>query len=180
MGADHDRGHDAEFRDFVLARRGALMRSAYLLTGDRGLAEDLVQTALAKAYTAWKRVRGSDDPDAYVARVLINAHISERRRRRVREWFPGSVPERAAADRTDALADRSVLMAALAELPPRQRAAVVLRFWEDRSETVVADLLGCSVGAVRSHAHRGLAKLRKNPELSHLFARNPVTERLGR
>ncbi|GAA2027164.1 SigE family RNA polymerase sigma factor [Catenulispora yoronensis] len=180
MSADHNRGQEAEFRDYVLARRGALMRTAYLLTGDPGQAEDLVQTTLAKAYAAWRRVRTRENPDAYVARALINAHISERRRRRVREWFPGTLPDQAAADRTDAVADRSVLLAALAGLPPGQRAVVVLRFWEDRSETAVADLLGCSVGSVRSQAWRGLAKLRQNPELSRLFDREPVTERMER
>ncbi|WP_194916511.1 SigE family RNA polymerase sigma factor [Catenulispora rubra] len=172
--------NESEFQDFVLARRRALMHTAYLLTGDTGRAEDLVQTALAKAYTAWRRVRDVEDPDAYVARILINAHASERRRKRVREWLPGTVPESAVADRAQAVADRSALMAALASLAPRQRAVVVLRFWEDRSESDVARLLGCSVGSVRSQASRGLAKLRASPELSRLFDHSEVTERLGR
>ena len=171
--------HEGEFRDFVLARRRALMRTAYLLTGDTGRAEDLVQTTLAKAFVAWRRVRAVDDPDAYVARILINAHNSEQRRKRVREWLPGTVPDRAAADGAEVVADRSALMAALATLAPRQRAVVVLRFWEDRSENDVAHLLGCSVGTVRSQASRGLAKLRTSPELSPLFDRSEVTRGLG-
>lgn len=177
---DHKDRHESEFQGFVLGRRKALMRTAYLLTGDTGRAEDLVQTALAKAYVAWRRVRDVDDPDAYVARILINAHASEQRRKRVREWLPGTVPEAAVGDRAEAVADRSALMSALAALAPRQRAVVVLRFWEDRSENDVAHLLGCSVGTVRSQAFRGLAKLRANPELSRLFDHSEVTERLGR
>ena len=172
--------YESEFQGFVLGRRRALMRTAYLLTGDPGRAEDLVQTALAKAYVAWRRVRDVDDPDAYVARILINAHTSEQRRKRVREWFPGTVPERAVGDRADAVADRSALMAALATLAPRQRAVIVLRFWEDRSENDVAHLLGCSVGTVRSQTSRGLAKLRASPELSPLFDHSEVTEGTGR
>jgi RNA polymerase sigma-70 factor (sigma-E family) len=177
---DQSDRNESEFQDFVLARRRALMHTAYLLTGDAGRAEDLVQTALAKAYVAWRRVRDVEDPDAYVRRILINAHASERRRKRVREWFPGTVPEPAVADRAEAVADRSALMAALGSLAPRQRAVVVLRFWEDRSENDVAHLLGCSVGTVRSQASRGLAKLRASPELSRLFDHSEVTERLGR
>jgi RNA polymerase sigma-70 factor (sigma-E family) len=181
MGVVDQKGHhEGEFRDFVLGRRRALMRTAYLLTGDPGRAEDLVQTALAKAFAAWRRVRTSDDPGAYVARILINTHASEQRRKRIREWFPGTVPEPAENDRADAVADRSALMSALATLAPRQRAVVVLRFWEDRSESDVAHLLGCSVGAVRSQAARGLAKLRTSPELSPLFDSSEVTEGLGR
>lgn len=177
---ENEPGPGADFREFVVARRGALMRTAYLLTGEVGLAEDLVQTALAKAFVAWRRVRGVDDPDGYVARILINAHISEQRRRRIREWLPGVLPEQAGPDRVEAIADRSVLMAALSKLPPRQRAVVVLRFWEDRAESSVAELLGCSVGTVRSQASRGLARLRENPELSRWFAHREVTEGLGR
>lgn len=177
---NHEPTTDTEFRDYVLARRGALMRTAYLLTGERERAEDLVQTALAKAYVAWRRVRSVDDPDGYVARILINAHISEQRRRRVREWLPGDLPEQAQADRAEALADRGVLMAALSKLPPRQRAVVVLRFWEDRSESSVAEMLGCTVGTVRSQAFRGLTRLRESPELSQLFTHRDVKEGLGR
>jgi RNA polymerase sigma-70 factor (sigma-E family) len=178
---DHEDGFDGEFRDFVLARRGALMRTAYLLTGETGHAEDLVQTALAKAYVAWRRVRGTDDRDGYVARILINAHISDRRRKRVREWMPGVLPDHAGSDRAEgSIEDRSVLMAALSKLPPRQRAVIVLRFWEDRGEKAIADLLGCSVGTVRSQTSRGLARLRGDPELSHVFAHSEVTEGLGR
>ncbi|ACU75522.1 RNA polymerase, sigma-24 subunit, ECF subfamily [Catenulispora acidiphila DSM 44928] len=181
MGVVDQKDRDeSEFQGFVLARRRALMRTAYLLTGDTGRAEDLVQTALAKAYVAWRRVRDVDDPSAYVARILINAHTSEQRRKRVREWFPGTVPEPAVSDRAEAVADRSALMAALATLAPRQRAVVVLRFWEDRSENDVAHLLGCSIGTVRSQAFRGLAKLRASPELSRLFEHSKVTEGLGR
>lgn len=177
---EHEDGFEGEFRDFVLARRGALMRTAYLLTGETGLAEDLVQTTLAKAYVAWRRVRGTDDRNGYVARILINTHISDRRRKRVREWMPGTLPDQAGADRTGSVEDRSVLMAALSKLPPRQRAVIVLRFWEDRGEKAIADLLGCSVGTVRSQTSRGLARLRGDPELSRMFTHSDVTGGLGR
>lgn len=156
------------FDQFVASRWPGLVRLAYGLTGDRWQAEDLAQTALASAYAAWWRVRRADDPDAYVRRILINASKSRFRRRRVTEQpaqvmagYPVAVPDHAVA-----VGDRSVLLAALAALPPRQRAAVVLRFWEDLTDAQAGAILGCSASTVRSQVSRALAKLRIHPALA--------------
>jgi RNA polymerase sigma-70 factor (sigma-E family) len=151
---------DAEFRDFMLGRWPALVRFAYGLTGDRGHAEDLAQAALARTYASWGRVRRADDPDAYVRRILINLHHRRFRRPRVAERPAEGAPEPAVADGTGRIDQRSDLLAALRELPPRQRAVVVLRYWEGLTETQAAAVLGCSVGNVKSQASRALAKLR--------------------
>jgi RNA polymerase sigma-70 factor (sigma-E family) len=158
-------GQDREqFREFMVSRWPELVRLGYALTGDRWLAEDLAQTALASACTAWWRVRRADDPDAYVRRILINA--SNRRFRRQRQAEDARrLPEAPLADPA-ALADqRSDLMTALRALPPKQRAVIVLRYWADLSDAQVAALLGCSEGTVRSQAWRALAKLRASAAL---------------
>ncbi|UED88588.1 SigE family RNA polymerase sigma factor [Streptomyces profundus] len=152
----------------MAARWPALLRTAYLLTGNHHDAEDLAQTALARACAHWKRVRRADDPDAYVWRVLINAHVDRFRRRRVREWLTDRFPERAEADSAEQVAARGVLLPALDRLTPRQRAVVVLRYLDDRSETEVAQVLGTGVGTVRSHTARGLAKLRADGALREM------------
>ncbi|MCZ7416361.1 MULTISPECIES: SigE family RNA polymerase sigma factor [unclassified Streptomyces] len=149
-----------DFRSFVEGRWPRLLRTAYLLTGHHQDAEDLVQAALARAYTRWERVRNARDPEAYVWRILINTNADRIRRRRLGEWLTQWLPERAAPDRTDQLVERSLLLDALRRLPARQRATVVLRYLEDRSETEVAELLGTGVGTVRSHTARALARLR--------------------
>jgi RNA polymerase sigma-70 factor (sigma-E family) len=154
-----------EFGDFMVSRWPALVRLGYGLTGDRWLAEDLAQTALASAYAAWWRVRRADDPDAYVRRILINAS-NRRFRRRVPEGFPAAGEFPATADPAAAVGERSVLLAALADLPPRQRAVIVLRYWEDLTDGQAAAVLGCSASTVRSQAARALAKLRRNPALA--------------
>ena len=169
---------EAEFREFMAARWPALVRTAYLLTGDRHLAEDLAQTALEKAAVAWSRVKRADDVDAYVRRIMVNAHLSFFRRRRVREVLGRDTPDRSALDRSAPdhsapdpapdIAQRDQVMAALATLPKRQCAVVVLRYWEDRTETETAAILGCSVGTVRSQAHKALGKLRVSPLLGDL------------
>ena len=129
------------------------------------LAEDLAQTALASAYAAWWRVSRADDPDAYVRRILINASNSRFRRRRPAEQsLPASGLPEAAPDHATLLGERSVLMSALAELPPR--AVIVLRFWEDLTDAQAAAILGCSASTVRSQVARALAKLRLSPALS--------------
>ncbi|KRF42652.1 RNA polymerase subunit sigma-70 [Terrabacter sp. Soil811] len=160
-----DRG---SFDDFVATRSTRLLRTAYLLTHDRALAEDLVQTSLAKAWFAWGRIDGQ--PDAYVRRVMVNTYSSWWRRRWNGEVATAELPERAAAAghrpedvRVD---DRTDLWRALARLPRRQRAVVVLRFYEDLSEIETAEILQCSVGTVKSQASRALAKLRLDPTLS--------------
>ncbi|WAZ21610.1 SigE family RNA polymerase sigma factor [Streptomyces cinnabarinus] len=158
------------FQEFVRARWSHLVRTAYLLTGDAHHAEDLTQTALAKAYRSWRRVARSDNPEAYVRRMLVSCNSDRFRKRRVREALTAAPPERAGRDEAYAWADaRSALLPALAELPPRQRAVVVLRYWEDLSEAEVADTLGCSPGTVKSQASKGLAKLRAHPGLARVL-----------
>jgi RNA polymerase sigma-70 factor (sigma-E family) len=161
---------DADFRTFAVTRWPRLLRTAYLLTGHHHDAEDLVQVALAKAYARWDRVSRATDPDAYTWRIMINAHRDRVRRLRVPEWLTTRFPEQAVRDRIDQLLAREVLTGALQRLPPRQRAAVVLRYVEDRTETEVAALLGTRVGTVRSRAARGLEKLRADPAVRDLRA----------
>ena len=161
-----DRGsHETEFREFMVSRWGSLVRFAYGLTGDRGHAEDLAQTALAKAYASWPRVRRAEDPDAYVRRILINANHNRFRKRRVQENGGEAATELAVTDGTETFDQREALMAALMELPPKQRAVVVLRYWDGLTETQAAAILGCSVGTVKSQASRALAKLRTSNQL---------------
>ncbi|GAA0958330.1 SigE family RNA polymerase sigma factor [Streptomyces rhizosphaericus] len=165
MGVRKQAG-DIEFQAFVVGRWPRLMRTAFLLTGEQHAAEDLVQSTLEKAYVAWHRVASADDPEAYVRRVMINAH-ARRYRRKLREFLvprsedAGLTHE--VADTGDRIAqadDRHTLLKALAELPTRQREAVVLRYWEDLTEIQTAEAMGCSVGAVKSNAAKGIAKLR--------------------
>jgi len=162
------------FQEFVRARWSHLVRTAYLLTGDVHHAEDLTQTALAKAYRSWRRVSGSDSPEAYVRRMLVTCNSDRFRKRRVRESLTDAPPERAGRDESVARVDeRGVLLGALAQLPPRQRAVVVMRYWEDLSEAEVAEVLGCSPGTVKSQASKGLAKLRTYPGLAQVMDRAP-------
>ena len=157
-----------EFGEFMAARWPGLVRLAYGLTGDRWLAEDVAQAALASAYAAWWRVRRADDPDAYVRRILVNTSNRRFRRRRVAEHTrePAELPDLAVADPADRIGQRSALLSALRELPRRQRAIVVLRYWEDLSDAQVATALGCAEGTVRSQASRALAKLRGSAALA--------------
>ncbi|MFE5815424.1 SigE family RNA polymerase sigma factor [Streptomyces sp. NPDC056479] len=160
---------EAQFQEFVRARWSHLVRTAYLLTGDAHHAEDLTQTALAKAYRSWRRVARADNPEAYVRRMLVSCNSDRFRKRRVAEALTAAPPEVAGRDEGYAGVDeRGALLGALAQLPPRQRAVVVMRYWEDLSETEVADVLGCSVGTVKSQASKGLAKLRTYPGLSRM------------
>jgi len=161
-----DAASDTEFGDFMSARWPGLVRLSYGLTGDRQAAEDLAQTALARAYAAWPRVRRADDPDAYVRRILLNVNFSRLRPRRFTEQLTADPPDHGTPDPAGARDDRSALMAAMAALPAGQRAVVVLRYWLDLTEPQVAAALGCSVGNVKSQAARGLAKLRLSPELA--------------
>ncbi|WP_068928272.1 SigE family RNA polymerase sigma factor [Planobispora rosea] len=160
-----DAAEERRFRDFVSARSPALMRLAYLLTGgDRHAAEDLLQIALARTVARWRTV---EEPEAYVRQVMYRQQVSWWRRRR--EATFAEPPDRAGAggdDGTSGVELRIVMRRALARLTPRQRAVLVLRYYEDLPETEVADILGCSVGTVRSTTHRSLAKLRSlAPEL---------------
>jgi RNA polymerase sigma-70 factor (sigma-E family) len=155
---------DDDFRDFVAARSQRLLSTAYLLTGDRDLAQDLLQNALLQAYRHWKRVSSAGDPEAYVRRILVNQRISWWRRRRMDAV---SIPEYHDAvagvvdDPSGGLVDRDQVWRALRGLAPRTRAVIVLRYWEDMSEATTAEQLGCTVGTVKSLASRGLARLRE-------------------
>jgi RNA polymerase sigma-70 factor (sigma-E family) len=157
---------DARFGEFMSTRWPVLVRLGYGLTGDRQAAEDLAQTALARAYASWPRVCRASDPDAYVRRILLNTNRNRFRRHRVAEQLTASLPDPGLPDPTGARDDRSALMAALAALPAGQRAVIVLRYWLDLTEPQTAAALGCSVGNVKSQAARGLAKLRLRPELA--------------
>ncbi|MDH2413784.1 SigE family RNA polymerase sigma factor [Nocardioides sp. CER19] len=154
---------EAEFDDFVVARSQALIRSAYLLVQDGGLAEDLVQTALTKAWFVWSRI---EDPEAYVRRIMTTTATSWWRRRWVRET-PAELPlaNAPAAAEIEDLAEGQDVWNALGRLPRRQRAVVVLRYVEDRTEADTAHLLGCSIGTVKSQCSKALAKLRLDSSL---------------
>ncbi|MFV2103328.1 SigE family RNA polymerase sigma factor [Micromonospora sp. LOL_024] len=152
---------EEEFRDFVTARSGALLRTAYLLTGDWGTAEDLLQTALTKTYLAWKRLGGIGALEPYARRVMVNTSTSWWRRRWHGERPTAVLPEHAAADEFEQRLDRDVLWRHLRALPARQRAVLVLRFYEDMSEAQTAALLEISPGTVKSQTSRALATLRR-------------------
>lgn len=148
------------FDDFFRSRAPALLRAAYLLTGDRHLAEDLVQDALARTLRAWPRLRDGQ-PEAYVRRVMYHLQVSRWRRRQVVEVLPGGVPDRVDCEgHARDLAQRLAIRRALMALPARQRAVIVLRFFEDRTEAETAEILGLKVGTVKSHAFRALSALR--------------------
>ncbi|MEV0456966.1 SigE family RNA polymerase sigma factor [Catellatospora methionotrophica] len=148
------------FHEFVVARGGALSRTAFLLTGEHHAAEDLVQSALAKAAMRWRWLVEHTQPEAYIRRIMINEQISWWRRRPARPV--AQVPERAGPDEPGQVVERIALGQALATLTPRQRAVVVLRFYEDLSEADTAALMGCSVGTVKSQTNLALTNLRRS------------------
>ncbi len=145
-----------EFRAFVEARYAHLLRTAYLLAGSVELAEDVLQSALLATMSRWRRV---DKPEAYLRRVMVNHLVSRWRRRQVVEVLTAVLPERPVPTEEPELRDE--LWQALLRLPPRMRSVLVLRYWEDLSEADTAEVLGCSVGSVKSQASRGLARLRE-------------------
>ncbi len=153
-------GRDAEFSAYLAARQPALLRTAYLLTSDRHQAEDVLQTSLAKLYLAWDRVRDRDSVDAYVRRIMVNENNSLWRRAwKRREHTTDTMPERGAVDTYDD-GMGGALWSFVQTLPPKQRSVVVLRYYEQLSEAEIADVLGISVGTVKSQASRALAALR--------------------
>ncbi|MGC4886836.1 SigE family RNA polymerase sigma factor [Micromonospora sp. DT227] len=152
---------EEEFREFVAARSGALLRTAYLLAGDWATAEDLLQTALTKTYLAWKRLGGIDAIEPYARRVLVNTSTSWWRRRWHGERPTEVLPERAGVDEIEHQLDRDALWRHLQALPARQRAVLVLRFYEDMSEAQTAALLEISPGTVKSQTSRALNTLRR-------------------
>ena len=148
--------YSPEFADFVELRYRDLLRTAFLLTGSHHAAEDLVQACLLKAMSRWDRI---DEPMTYLRRVMVNQRVSWWRRVR-RELPHADPPDSVAPDDIRGADDRAVVLAALAGLPPRMRAVLVLRYWEDLSEAETAGLLGCSTGTVKAQASRGLSRLR--------------------
>ena len=155
-----DASVDVDFAGWMAARQGALVRTAYLLTGSQHAAEDLVQTTLTRLYLAWDRIADREHVDAYARRALVNEHRSAwRRARRRPEVLSDAVPESPLApDEYDG--QREAVWQFVQGLPPRQRAVIVLRYYEDLSEAEIADLLGISTGTVKSQASRALASLR--------------------
>jgi RNA polymerase sigma-70 factor (sigma-E family) len=154
---------DERFHVFVARSTASLTRLAYLLCGDQHLANDLVQTCLVRLYQAWPKVRDKDTADGYARKVLLRCWLNERRRPwRRAESRDGVVPDLAApaSDHVGATHLKEVLRLALDRLPPRQRAAVVLRYWSQHSVTETATILRCSEGTVKSQSARGLAALR--------------------
>ena len=154
---------EASFEDFVCARSSSLLRTALLLTGqNRADAEDLLQVALERAYRHWPKLCREDEPERYVRRILANASADRWRRlaRRPEQRMPAACREPAVPDGTAEIVDRQYLLWALAALPPRQRAVLVLRYFDDMSEGETAQILGCSLGTVKSQAARALARLR--------------------
>ncbi len=149
---------EQQFTEFATLAAPRLRRTAFLLCGDWHTAEDLAQTALAKVFVSWRRISRKDAAQAYATRTLVNSYLADRRRKRATEVLLHRLPDRAAPPPAPEL--RLVVLDALAALPPRSRAVVVLRYWEDLSVEQVADLLGCSSGNVKSQSARGLDKLR--------------------
>ena len=157
-------GSDEEFGDFMRGRWPAMVRLAYALSGDAGHAEDIAQSAFARAYAAWGRVSQAGDPDAYVRRIVINENRKRFRKHRVPEDLHGDLAGPLAGHSAEQHGpeERQALLDALGRLGPRQRAVIVLRYWLDLSEAETAAALNCSVGTVKSQASRGLATLRKS------------------
>lgn len=157
------------FREFMHARQQTLTRTAYLLTGDAHLAEDLMQSVMLKVAEHWPRLVRRGSPEAYIRKALVNQYISWQRRKRPES--PTADPPEPGHTHDEKTIDRIVLRQALARLTPRQRAVIVLRFYEDLTERETADLLGCSLGTVKSQTHHALGRLRAlAPELAYLFS----------
>ncbi len=158
--------NDTEFREFVESCSDALFRSALLLSGDEGRAEDLAQTALFETYGAWPRIRDRQRCLAYARRCVLNEWLNWNRKRSNSELPVDPMPETPRTGEQDGLAESHAVLGALSRLPPRQRAVVVLRYYEDLTEVQVARLLHCSVGTVKSQASAALTKLRADPDLT--------------
>lgn len=149
-----------EFAEFVASRSDSLIRLAYVLTNDQHAAEDLLQTALMKTAGHWRKIRGN--PEAYVRRVMYHEQVGRWRSPRWgREQVVQAPPEQAVGDRTGEVETRLTLQQALRTLPVRKRAVLVLRYYEDLSESEVVKIMGCSVGTVRSQTHQAIVRLRE-------------------
>jgi RNA polymerase sigma-70 factor (sigma-E family) len=158
-----------DFEDYVAARGRALERYAFVLSGDAETAQDLVQTALLRAYRHWRRVAAAEHPDAYVRRIVTTSYLDWRRRRGSGDEPVGEVPDAdSGADLADAVVRRDELRRALGTLTPQQRAVLVLRHYEGYDDAAIAAVLNCGEGTVRTHASRGAERLRRalnTPEL---------------
>lgn len=162
---------DEEFVDYVTARRAYLRRFAYLLCGDWHFAEDIVQNALTKVYLAWPRIRRAGTEEAYVRKVVLRCFLDEKRRSWRRETSVAELPENAHPIGLG-FEEIDELRSAVAGLPDRQRAAIVLRHWAGLSMEEIANDLGCSVGTVKSQVSRGVERLRTNLAGDERTARN--------
>jgi len=159
------------FEQYVVARWTGFHRLALLLTASESGAQDLVQVTLEKAYVAWPRISAMESPDAYVRRIMVNALVSTHRLARNRhELAMADPPERGSHSHADDVLDHALLWPLVCALPTRQRAVVVLRYYEDLSEREIAEALGCALGTVKSTAHDAMAALRRG------IAAVPVTE----
>lgn len=159
---DRAADRDAQFTEFLQARQPALLRTAYLLTGDRASAEDLLQTSLAKLYLSWDKIQRREAVEGYLRRIMVNENNATWRRPwKRREIVVDAVPE-SHHPLTDTYDDGEAarVWSFVQTLPRRQRAVIVLRYYEQLSEAEIADALGCSVGTVKSQASRALAALR--------------------
>jgi len=160
-GACVSRRDPADFAEFAAARAQALHRAAYLMVGDAQLAQDLVQEALTKTYVAWPRLRDPSKAEAYCRKAITTTAISWFRRRGWNNERPTErLPDAGTGSATDAFVERAAVWSALTALPPRQRAAVVLRFYEDLTEAQTAEAMGCAVGTVKSQVSAALSTLR--------------------
>jgi RNA polymerase sigma-70 factor (sigma-E family) len=157
------------FRDFVDSHSRSLLRAAWLLTGEWAAAEDLVQTALASTWQRWDRATRDGTPEGYTRAIITTTYLGWRRRRWSGEQPTEVLPEPAAADTFAEVDDRHALLSCLAVLSRQQRAAVVLRYFADLGEAATAAAMGCSVGAVKSHTSRAIARLREEPALAEIF-----------
>lgn len=165
-----------DFAKFVDQRQRALLRSAWLLTGDWALAEDLVQAALARTWLRWERIRRRDDPEIYVRRVIVSTWVNWSRRKWRGERPAYDIPDGPApGDLASEAVARIAVQSALGSLTRRQRAVLVLRVFDDLTEAQTAEVLGCAVGTVKSTASQALAKLRADRRLADLPERNNQT-----
>jgi RNA polymerase sigma-70 factor (sigma-E family) len=150
------------FEEFAATRMPAVLRFAAVLAGDRAVAEDLAQEVLVRAYSRWDTIGCLDRPEFYVRKMVLNEFLSWRRRsvRQIPVGGGAGEPAGRAPDPADVYAERQALLAELGKLPRRQRAVLVLRYYEDRDDAEIAELLGCTAGTVRGYASRALAALR--------------------
>ena len=164
-----DTGDLAAFTEYAEARAATLFRTAYLVVGDHQLAQDLLQEALVKTLMAWPRLHDRDHLEAYTRRIIVTTAISWRRRRSFHERPLHVLPERSGPDPAEAMVTHDAVVAALRTVPARQRAAIVLRYYQDLTETQTAEAMGCSVGAVKSQVAAGLRRLRETlgPTFDH-------------